>query len=66
LDFIHALFAAGKYTIAGKGSKRTGLPLFQNQLIVDALGGVFRLDPQAGQIGIEGDSKLLFFKDFIE
>ena len=41
LVFIYGPPASGKYTIARKVSEKTGLPLFHNHLIVDAVGSVF-------------------------
>lgn len=41
LVFIHGPAASGKLTIARELSARTGLPLFHNHLVVDALLAVF-------------------------
>jgi chloramphenicol 3-O-phosphotransferase len=41
LIFIHGPAAAGKLTIARELHKTTGLPVFHNQLVVDALTPVF-------------------------
>ena len=41
LVFIYGPPASGKYTVARKVSERSGLPLFHNHLIVDAVGAVF-------------------------
>jgi hypothetical protein len=41
LLFLHGPPAAGKYTIARAVSDATGLPLFHNHLIVDAVHAVF-------------------------
>lgn len=41
LVFIYGPPAAGKYTIAKILSERTGLPLFHNHLVVDAVHAVF-------------------------
>ncbi len=41
LVFIYGPPAAGKLTIARKVSEQTGLSLFHNHLIVDAVGAVF-------------------------
>jgi hypothetical protein len=41
LIFIHGPAASGKLTVARALSERTGLPLFHNHLVVDALLAVF-------------------------
>lgn len=41
LVFIYGPPASGKLTVARKVSEKTGLPLFHNHLIVDAVGSVF-------------------------
>lgn len=41
LIFIYGPPASGKFTVARKVSEKTGLPLFHNHLIVDAVGSVF-------------------------
>ncbi|MCR9271217.1 MAG: AAA family ATPase [Hyphomonadaceae bacterium] len=41
LVFIYGPPAAGKFTIARKVAEQTGLALFHNHLIVDAVGAVF-------------------------
>ena len=41
LVFIYGPPAAGKYTIAKRLAERTGLPLFHNHLVVDAVAAVF-------------------------
>jgi len=41
LIFIHGPAAAGKLTVARELRKITGLPVFHNQLVVDALAPVF-------------------------
>jgi cytidylate kinase len=41
LIFIHGPAAAGKLTVARELRKTTGLPIFHNQLVVDALTPVF-------------------------
>lgn len=41
LLFLHGPPAAGKYTIARQVADATGLPLFHNHLIVDAVAAVF-------------------------
>lgn len=41
LIFVYGPPAAGKYTVASKVSELTGLPLFHNHLVVDAVASVF-------------------------
>ena len=41
LLFLHGPPAAGKYTIARRVADATGLPLFHNHLVVDAVAAVF-------------------------
>lgn len=41
LIFVHGPPAAGKLTVARVLSERTGLPVFHNHLVVDAVGSVF-------------------------
>ncbi|WOR15884.1 AAA family ATPase [Hyphomonas sp. FCG-A18] len=41
LIFVYGPPAAGKYTVSRLLSEQTGLPLFHNHLIVDAVGAVF-------------------------
>lgn len=41
LLFLYGPPAAGKYTIARRVADATGLPLFHNHLVVDAVGAVF-------------------------
>ena len=41
LVFVYGPPAAGKYTVSSKVSELTGLPLFHNHLVVDAVGSVF-------------------------
>ncbi|MEQ8558397.1 MAG: AAA family ATPase [Henriciella sp.] len=41
LLFLYGPPAAGKYTIAKEVAERTGLPLFHNHLVVDAVASVF-------------------------
>jgi hypothetical protein len=41
LIFLHGPAASGKHTIGAELARLTGLPLFHNHLIVDAVGAVF-------------------------
>lgn len=41
LIFLHGPAASGKHTIGAELARNTGLPLFHNHLIVDAVGAVF-------------------------
>ena len=41
LIFVYGPPASGKYTVSRRVSEMTGLPLFHNHLIVDAVGAVF-------------------------
>lgn len=41
LIFVYGPPAAGKYTVSRRVAERTGLPLFHNHLVVDAVAAVF-------------------------
>ena len=47
LIFIYGPVASGKLTIARLVSERTGLPLFHNHLVVDAVAAVFPFGSEA-------------------
>jgi hypothetical protein len=47
LIFIYGQVASGKLTIARELASRTGLALFHNHLVVDAVGAVFSFGTEA-------------------
>jgi hypothetical protein len=47
LVFIYGQAAAGKLTVARELAALSGLPLFHNHLVVDAVGAVFPFDSEA-------------------